>query len=256
MRFKNITVSLCVCAGCGLLLASPAQAHKLEPISTEYALPFEPRAGTWQVLYEFELENGGATEQSLPEQELELGLFPRLQVNVGFPLLRINEGLGEPAPVVGGHLELGARTLLVGGDGLPYAVSLQTTVEAPTGSRRVVGDATELGAAIFVDRYLGRRALFHSNLGWGIGVGGHQPRERVFSYHNAVVWMASFHWDPVVELLGETDTATGETLLAAQPEMIYHVSRHLEFKVGLPVGLTRATPDIGVRAKISILWGD
>jgi len=234
--------------------APGAWAHRLEPISTEFAVPFGPKAGGLEVTYELERERRGASEQALPEVELELGLFPRLQMNVGYPLLRIDEGRGEPGRTGGGKLELGARYLLFGG-GHSYAVSLQAGVEAPTGARDLVGDATELGAALHVDKSLGRRLRFHSNLGWETTADGSEPPERVFFHRNAIVWMATLRWNPVLELLGETETRTGESKLAIQPELIFWGNRHLEFKVGVPVGLTSSTPTIGVRAQISILWG-
>ncbi|MFQ5778759.1 MAG: hypothetical protein ACE5IP_12205 [Terriglobia bacterium] len=232
-----------------------ARAHRLEPISTEFALPFAPKAGVLEITYEYEREGEGASEHALPEAELELGLFPRLQINVGFPLLRIKEGTGEPTRVVGGRIEAGARYLLFGGAVESYAVSLQGTVEAPTGASEVVGDATEVGAALHVDKYLGERLRAHSNLGWSTSVGGSERPERVFRYSNALVWMATLRWNPVLEVLGETETRTGQTELAIQPEIIFWANRHLELKVGIPVGLTSSTPDIGVRAQIAITWG-
>jgi len=207
-----------------------------------------------EVTYEFEHEVPGASQQAIPEVELELGLFPRLQMNVGYPLRRIDEGRGEPARTVGGKLELGARYLLFGGGVRGYAVSLQAGVEAPT-EPRLVGDATELGAALHVDKNLARRFRFHSNVGWQTTVGGSEPPERTFFYRSALVWMATLRWNPVLELLGEAETRTGATTVAVQPEMIFWANRHLELKVGIPVGLTSATPAIGVRAQVSIVWG-
>lgn len=86
-------------------------------------------------------------------------------------------------------------------------------------------------------------------------VGGSQEVERTFQYDHALVWLASHRWAPVVELNGATDTATGETQLAVQPEIIFFASHHVELKAGLPVGLTRATPDVGVRFQVAFLWG-
>jgi hypothetical protein len=59
----------------------------------------------------------------------------------------------------------------------------------------------------------------------------------------------------VVELLGATDTATGRTELALQPELIYSISPHWELKVGAPFGLTQSSPGIGVRAQIAWVFG-
>lgn len=255
MYSKHIFLYLIFFCAPIFFLTPVVQAHHLEPISTEYALPFAPKAGTWEITYEFEREGRGANQQALPEVELEIGLFPRLQFNLGFPLLRRKEGPGEPAPVVGGRVEAGIRYLLFGGVQRRYAVSLQAGVEAPTGSSAIVGDATEIGAALHVDRSLGRRARLYSNLGWSTTVGGSERPERLFRYSHALVWMPGRRWNPVLEILGETETRTGETRLALQPEMIFWANRHWEVKLGIPIGLTSATPGIGVRAQVAILWG-
>ncbi len=70
-----------------------------------------------------------------------------------------------------------------------------------------------------------------------------------------IVWFATYHWLPAFELLGDSNTDTGRTELAAQPEFIYHVNPHLELKLGVPAGLTGTTPRIGARAQVAIIWG-
>lgn len=255
MQYKLILFWGCLSLMSISVLAPPAHAHRLEPISTEFAAPFAPRAGAIEINYQYLRLGDGASEQAIPETELEIGLFPRWQVNVGFPLIREKESPSEPARVGGGRLEVGARYLLFGGGVHSYAVSLNGSVEAPTGSRHVADDATELGAALHVDKFLGERVRLHSNLGWTTGVGGSERPERVFRYNNALVYSATLHWNPAVELLGETETRTRETRLALQPEMIFWANRHLELKVGIPVGLTSSTPSIGVRAQVAIVWG-
>lgn len=240
-----------------ILLLAPAavSAHRGEPISTEFALPFAPGTGNWKIQYEFEREGRGASEFALPETEIEIGLFPRFQVNAGIPLRRIDEGPGEPSHVFGGKLELGARYLLFGGENRRFAVSLQAEAEAPTGSSQLAGDAPELGAGIFLDRYLGKKLRLHSNLLWKSTVGGTQEVERTFKYDHALVWFASRRWAPVIELNGETETATGNTRLAVQPELILFANHHLELKAGIPIGLTGSTPDVGIHFQIAVIWG-
>jgi hypothetical protein len=255
VRVKHALLYLYFLSNIVVILAPNAQAHRLEPISTEFAVPFAPKAGGIEITYEYERKGNGASEHAIPETEFELGLIPRLQINLGYPILRVKEGSGEPTRVVGGRLEAGARYLLFGGATRSYAVSVQAGVEAPTGASEVVSDATEVGAALHVDRYVGERGRLHSNLGWTTSIAGTDQPERLFHYSNAIVWMASLHWNPALEILGETETRTGETRLAVQPELIFWASRHLECKVGIPVGLTSATPAVGVRAQIAIIWG-
>ncbi len=247
IRFATVLVFISV--------AAPLWGHQAEPISTEFALPFEPGVGNFKIGYAYERVRPGASEQSIPELELELGVVPRWQVNIGLPVLRVREGPGEPAEVGGGKLELGTRFLLLGGKTRSYAVSFQGTVDAPTGRRRLVGNAVGLGGGLFFDRTLSDRLIVHSNLTWARTVGGQGERERAFEYNNAVVWFATYHWTPVFEVLGKTDTTSGRTELAAQPEIIYHAGRHVELKAGLPVGMTSASARIGVRGQIAFVWG-
>ena len=235
--------------------SGPLAAHRAEPISTEFALPFQPKAGNLKLFYEYEREGPGASEEAIPEVELELGIAPRWQINLGYPLFRIRDGTEKPPTVVGGKLEFGARYLLFGGATRSYAVSLHGMAEAPTGNPRVVGDASELGAGLFVDRYLSDRVRLHSNFGWRTTVGGMQDVERMLEYNSAVVWLATLRWIPVLEILGRTNTPGGNTELAVQPEVIFYAGPHVELKVGVPVGLTSTTPGIGVRAQIAIIWG-
>lgn len=231
-------------------------AHEDEPISTEFALPFERKAGNQKILYEYAREGEGVSDQAIPELELEVGLWPGWQINLGFPLLRIKEGPDEPAIVAGGKLEMGVRRLLWGGGTSNYAVSFQGTIEVPSGNRALFGNTPELSPGIFLDRNFGARFRLHSNLSWITTVGETEEPDREFDYHNALVWFASKRFVPVLELLGATNTDDGETTFAVQPEVILNAHEHLELKAGIPVGLTAASPDIGVRAQISILWGD
>lgn len=230
-------------------------AHRAEPISTEFALPFEPGKGNLKFTFSYDRLGRGASEFALPEVELETGVVPHLQINVGIPVVRDKEGSDEPATSTVGKLKLGGRYLLSGGRTRRYAFSFEGSVAAPTGNRNVVGDATELRGGLFYDLFLSDRWVTHSNFSWSTTVGGRQKVERLFEYHNAVVWFATYHWLPVFELVGASDTASGRTDLAAQPEMIYHASNHFEIKFGLPVGLTATTPRVGVRAQIAIIWG-
>lgn len=56
MKSQSVLLSFCLSAALLLVLAPPLQAHKLEPISTEFALPFAPKTGTLQITYEYERE--------------------------------------------------------------------------------------------------------------------------------------------------------------------------------------------------------
>ncbi len=240
-----------------LLLSASAslKAHRLEPISTEFAAPFEPRTGSIEIGYAYErFESGRHTRHLIPEVEFELGLTSRTQVSFEMPEMR-EKFVDEPATVGAGHLEVGFRYLVAGGSLKRYSISLNPRVEAPTGNRRIAGDATEVGLFLHFDKELGERVVLHGNYGWSSTVGGTESPERLFRYHSAAVFLATLRWNPVVEILGSTDTARGTTELAIQPEIIFWAGPHLELKLGLPVGLTGSSPGIGVQAQIAIIFG-
>ncbi len=199
-------------------------------------------------------ERGRHTRHLIPEVEFELGLTRRTQVSFEMPEIR-EKFAGEPATVGAGHLEIGFRYLVAGGPLKSYSISLNPRVEAPTGNRRIAGDATEVGLFLHYDKELGERVVLHGNYGWSSTIGGSEPPERLFRYHSAAVFLATLRWNPVLEIVGSTDTARWRTELAIQPEIIFWAGPHLELKLGLPVGLTGAAPRIGVRAQIAIIFG-
>ncbi len=239
-----------------MLLAPPmARAHRLEPISTQFARPFAPRAGSLEINYAYERRSSeGLRTHLIPEAEFELGITPRMQFSLELPLIRQESG-GQPAVVGAGHLEIGLRYLLFGGPQKAYAVSIHSFVTPTTGNRRLAGDATETGVALHFDKEFGERALFHGNYGWSTTVGGSEEHERLFFYRSAVVVPLTLRWNPVLEVLGETNIKTGRTELLVQPEMIYYFSPHWELKVGVPLGITSASPGVGVRAQVAWIFG-
>lgn len=234
-------------------VSSVAEAHRLEPISTQFARPFAPRTGSLQFNYDYQRRHDVFTHL-IPEAEFELGIFRSVQVSLAMPLIR-REEKGSATTAAGGHLEIGARYLLWGGEKKPYAVSFNAFVEAPTGNRRISGDATEAAFALNFDREFGKRVLFHGNYGWSTSIGGSEERERVLDYRSAFVFPVSLWWNPTVELLGQTDTATGHTEFLVQPEMIYYLSSHWEMKVGVPLGVTHGSSRVGVRAQVAWIFG-
>ncbi len=234
-------------------MSSAAEAHRLEPISTQFARPFAPRTGSLQILYDYQRRDA-LSRHFIPEVELELGIFRRAQISLEILLIRWDVS-GGPATTAGGHLEIATRYLLWDSEKKRFAISFNAFVEAPTGNRRISGDATEAGFALHFDHEFGKRVLFHGNYGWSTSIGGSEERERVIDYRSAFVFPVARRWSPTVELLGRTDTATGHTEFTVQPEMIYYVSPHWEAKVGVPLGVTRGSPSVGVRAQLAWIFG-
>ena len=190
----------------------------------------------------------------IPSVEFEIGLGRRMQLSLAMPLIREKES-NEPAVVGAGHLELGFRYLLVGGESRSYAVSFNSFVAPPTGNRRIAGDATEAGLALHVDKEFGKRVLFHGNYGWSTTLGGSEERERLFFHRSAAAFPVTLRWDSTLEVLGETNTASGHSEVVLQPGVIYYVNRHWELKFAVPVGVPPSRAGIGVRAQVAWIFG-
>jgi len=60
----------------------------------------------------------------------------------------------------------------------------------------------------------------------------------------------------VLELLGQHDFNSGETLLAIEPEGILKAGERWELKAGIPIGLTASTPDVGVQLQVTWKFGE
>jgi hypothetical protein len=230
------------------------RAQALEPISTEFADPLGRGEGTLKVGYEYAHFAGARNGQLIPLLNLTIGVGRGLELDFQFPVFREKPADNQPALVGGGKVGVGVRYLLFGGETHRYSVSLIGIVEPPTGRKELVGDGSELRAGIFADRIVGNHIVLHSNIDWGTTVGGLSQRRPVLEYHDAVVWSAMSRVVPVFELVGDTNTATGKTDLALQPEIIIRGCTHLELKVGLPLGLTSSSPGIGIRTQLAILW--
>ena len=230
------------------------RAQTLEPISTEFADPLARGEGTLKIGYEYAHFSSSVSGQLIPLLNLTIGLGRGLELDFQFPVFREKLADNQPALVGGGKVGVGARYLLFGGETHRYAVSLVGIVEPPTGRKQLVGDGSELRAGIFADRRVGNHVVLHSNIEWGATVGGLTQRKPVLEYHDAVLWSRISRVVPVFELVGDANTATGKTELALQPEVIYPSCKHVELKVGLPLGLTSSSPGIAIRTQLAILW--
>jgi hypothetical protein len=186
---------------------------------------------------------------------LETGIGRGLEAIERYPLLRFKEGSELPATLGGGQLAIGARYLLLGGAGQRYAVSVQASVEAPTGDARLVGDATQVIPALFTEWHPARHVAILSNVLWDESFGGSRHKAPFLEFDHAGVWLATAHFAPVLEVVGSTNTVTGRTLLAGVPEVIFRKGAHLELKAALPLGLNQQTPRVAVRVQVALFWG-
>jgi hypothetical protein len=186
---------------------------------------------------------------------VETGIGRGLEAILRYPLLRFKKGSELPATVGGGELAIGARYLILGGAGQRYAALVQAVVEAPTGDRRLAGDATQVIPALFTGWHPAREIAIHSNLLWDDSFDGSRHKAPFVEYDHAVVWLATAHLAPVLELAGSTNTVTGRILLAGVPEVIFRKGAHLELKAALPLGLNSQTPRVAVRIQMALFWG-
>ena len=246
-----------MCAGryvCLMAIAAAAlRAQTAEPILTRLALPFAPGAGGIKLEYAGGIGSSGGSSQVIPEATLEAGIVNGWEILLRLPLLRVRFSADSTA-IGGGQLAFGARRLLTGGARRSYAVSLQAVVETPTGDRRLVGDATQVMPALLADWQPVRKLVVHSNLTFDRSVGGTRPAAFLES-QNAVVWRPGGRVVPVFELVSSTNTLQLRTQAIAQPELIVRAGAHLEWKAGLQLGLNSATPSVGLRLQLAILWG-
>jgi hypothetical protein len=239
------------------LLALPtAWAQLAEPILTKSALPFPAGAGSLKLDFASGIGRAGGASQALPEGILEVGgPGSGLEFLVRFPLLRVNRGPQEATVLAGGQLAMGARYVLIGGPSRTYAVAVQGIVEVPTGSSELDGDSTQIIPTVLAEWRPIRHTTIYSNLSLDRPIGGRGPKAGFLEYSNAVTWSGLNHIVPAFELTGSTNTMTGRTELVALPEVLGAIGTHLEWKVGLQLGLIARTPRLGLRTQISWSWG-
>lgn len=242
-----------VLVGFLFLATPPAAAHRLEPINTEFASPFDPGTGNVQIGYQYFRSGSFFNQQQIPFLQLEYGFAPRFQFAVEFPVLR-NKQRDQPARTGAGNLEFALRYLLAGGLQESYALSINAIVEAPSGDAAVAERATTVGGRIHLDKSFGESLFTHFNLGYRTSVNRFVEKEKSLEYSGALVWAATLHWNPGVEVVGKKQLG-GASDVAVVPEVVYYAGPHLELKFGLPVGLTSSSPDFGAQAQIAIIFG-
>lgn len=247
MRFLEclsvIPVALCL----------PIHAQIAEPISTKTAIPFAPGSGGLKLDYAGGIGESGGGSQIIPEATLEAGVGRGLETFTRFPLLRVTSASGSSF-IAGGQLAVGARYLVASGTENAYALAVQTIVEAPTGNSRLE-NATQVMPGLLADWRPASPIVVHTNLMFDHSIGGAGPTLAFFEYSNAVVWLATAHFVPVLEFVGSTNTTTGRTQLIEQPEVILRTGPHFEFKAGLSFGLNSQTPHLGLRGQVDWFWG-
>jgi hypothetical protein len=234
-----------------LALVVPAVAHDSEPINTEFAAPFTRHAGNFQTGFQY---LWGTDLHDVVPLTFEYGFATRQQISIEMPVLCGHEPgrtLFRP-----GNLELQYRYLLAGGAERRFALSVNPSIGIPSGDKRLAERAWEVGGAVHLDTHLADRVFTHMNIGYETPVAHFEEKEKNFFYKFAAMYEASERVQPVLEFVGEHDFHSGETRAALVPEAIWRAGERWEIKGGLPVGLTRSTPDIGVQLQVTWKFGE
>ena len=230
--------------------ARPLRAHDSEPINTEFAAPFAYKAGNLQfgLQYAHNLRS-----YDLATFEFEYGIRRRMQFSFAAPLTRT--GAAGKTYVRPGNVEIAYRYLLAGGNERRFALSINPQVTLPVGDKRVAERAFEVGGALHLDTHPTRRLWTHLNLGYETPVARFAEKEKVFFYRAAAMYHAGERLQPVLEVAGAHDFHDGSTRLAVVPEVIFAPSHRSELKAGVPLGVTRATPDAGFQFQLTWKFG-
>ncbi len=236
------------------LSVSVLQAHKYEPINTEYASPVEEF--TLELTPQmFNLANGDKF-YLLPEVGIEMPLTGWSHIEVSVPYLLLDPA--ESRSLNGlGDLELGFRALLPMPEGSPI-LGANFEVGAPTGDNGdgLAGEATELAAGLFATQEL-RRATLFGNFSYAAEFPKEEDgHENILEYAMAAVFHLNRFLSPTVELFGESNMTSDETELFLAPEVIFNVHQRTEAKVSLPIGLTDSSPDWGIQIQFTIFLNE
>ena len=233
-----------------LLCAGVIFAHDSEPINTEFAAPFARGAGNVQLKFQHFKE---AESYDLLPFEFEYGFASRQQFAIEFPLTRrVDQDQSHIRP---GNIGLSYRYLLAGDNARKFSLSINPELELPTGDKRVAERSVDAGLFVHLDTNLAKRFWTHTNVGYETQVARIDEREKNLVYKFAAMYEAR-HWiQSVIELIGSHDLAAHTTEMAIVPEVIFVPDHPWEMKFGLPVGLTKSTPDIGIQLQLTWKFG-
>ncbi len=236
------------------LSVSVLQAHKYEPINTEYASPVEEF--TLELTPQmFNLANGDKF-YLLPKVGIEMPLTGWSHIEVSVPYLLLDPA--ESRSLNGlGDLELGFRAQLPTPEGSPI-LGANFEVGVPTGDSGdgLAGDSTELAAGLFATQEL-RRGILLANFSYAAEFPKEEDgHENILEYAMAAVFLLNRFLSPTVEIFGESNLTSDETELFLAPELIFNVHQRTEAKVSLPIGLTDSSPDWGVQFQFTIFLNE
>ena len=252
MQPSGRTLSRCLATTVIVLCFAPAQAHRYEPINTEYAPPVEIL--TLDITPQYLSLGDGSDFYLVPEIGIEMPLTNWAQLEVSIPYLVLDPPSSSSKNGIG-DLKLAFRGLLPGerpGPSLAHNFELGS----PTGDRQeeLGGEATELSIGLFGTQDLSRAILF-GNFSYAAHFPkGGRSRQNILEYSTAAVFHAGHLFHPAVELFGESNLTEDETELFLAPELILHLNNRTELKWALPIGLTDSSPNWGLQFQLTIFF--
>jgi hypothetical protein len=230
-----------------------AFAHEKEPINTEFAPPVEAP------IFHFTASRFATTEGTLltlPALSMEAPIGPRIQFELGIPILRSEPNNGD-ATTNFGDVGFGLRYQLVPEHrrGILPDIDVNFEMSLPTGDRTagLGGEAWESSVGVFLTKYVGHSILFGNFSYAGEIPRDDTERENHFEFATAMVHSVSGHVHPTVELFGDRNATEGTTEAYAAPEVIFTLPKGWEVKAAVPIGLTATSDDYGVQVKLSYL---
>ncbi len=234
-----------------VLFCGVAAAHDSEPINTQFAAPFELGAGNLQ--FGFQYFHHGGNYDAVPF-DFEYGFARRMQFGIDAPLTRLDaDGNTYVRP---GNIGFSYRYLLAGSNERKFALSINPELTAPTGDKRVAERSWDGGLFLHLDTHLTDHFWTHTNIGYETPFASFEQKTKDFVYRFAAMYGGNEHIQPVLELVGDHEYAFDTSRTALVPEVILAPSHHWEFKVGVPLGLTRETPNVGAQFQITWKFGE
>jgi hypothetical protein len=213
-----------------------------------------------------QIEFGGMFTHSSPDQRAfgspftaRVGVAEWLEARIGTDgLLSQTDARGSAMGV--GNLQVGAKLRLWADPGGVPVLSILPAINIPTASAEKglgSGDADFL-VAVLTGHDVGARGHIDYNYGIGeIGAGGGLPHFVQHLVSVSASYAATPKWNPYFEVFWfSKQDVDSSSMTASDFGAIYIVSPRFAIDGGLQVGLSRAAPDIGVFAGISVVVGD
>ena len=220
--------------------SADAQAESVEPILTEETLPNE--LGEWdlRVSCVYERDRTESPRNCLRTQVF-FGIAPRWGVELEAALPNVSgDRPEEPRGEMGTTFKYLLRAPQGRGPALALALETEFALSRPeTSEEGLLG----LQPTFAFLQALGR-TTWQGNVGYAVRPGGSEPeKEAVYNLSFAIPWLQG-RWHALAELAGSS--GDGSSAIAFSPGLKYGFRGGDFVALGVPVGLTSSSPDIGL----------